>query len=254
LVLGTAFPQILLISPELISPTTLIIIVSSLCIAGGFLVFAIIGDGPFRKPSTRFSWVEIANVYKGSELRNAAFGYFGHMWELYAFWAFIPWWLSAFRNYSKINLNIPLWSFVIIAVGFGGCVIGGLFSKSWGSKKVARIALIASGICCLTSPLIIELPPLLFLLIMIMWGIVVIADSPQLSALVALSSPPEIKGSAITLTTCIGFAITIGSIQLLNYMQSIMANQYLMLWLIPGPLFGIIYLVKPIRVFPKQPL
>jgi MFS family permease len=248
LVLGTAFPQVLRIEPELINPTALTLIVSLLSVLGGILVLTIIKDGPFRKPAIRFSFGEVSRVYKNTSLRNAAFGYFGHMWELYAFWAFVPWLLHAVTQSPVTKLNTALWSFIIIGAGFIGCLIGGFLSRRFGSKTVALLSLILSGTCCLLSPLIIELPMVLFLLILIIWGITVVADSPQLSALVAQSASPEIRGSAITLTTCVGFGITIGSIQLLNYLQNIIPSNYLMLLLMPGPVFGVVYLLKPINI------
>ena len=245
LVLGTAFPQILLLAPHVINPFDLTIIVSLLCSLGGVLVAVVINDGPFRKPAIRFSFTELSKIYDNHDLKNAAFGYFGHMWELYAFWAFLPWWINSYTSTANVELSSPLWSFIIIAFGFAGCVIGGILSKKWGSKKAALIFLISSGICCCVSPLIAELPTVFFLLIMIIWGTAVVADSPQLSALVAQSASPEIRGSAITFTTCVGFGITLGSIHLLNFYQNIIPRNYLMLLLVPGPIFGVIYLLKP---------
>ena len=244
LVLGTAFPQILRASPELIEPKSLILIVTILATVGGALVYLFIKDGPFRKSALRFSFSDISKIYRKQETRSAAFGYFGHMWELYAFWAFVPWSINAFNMASGDHLNIPLWAFMIVSAGFIGCLIGGTLSKMMGSRKVALVALICSAACCVFSPFMHSLPSLAFISVMIFWGLTVVADSPQLSTLVAHSATAEIKGSVITLTTCIGFAITIVSIQLLNYLQTQLLSQYLLVLLLPGPLFGILYLLK----------
>jgi MFS family permease len=166
------------------------------------------------------------------------------MWELYAFWAFIPWAISIFNQANRKDFSISLWSLIIIASGFAGCVIGGQFSKKIGSKMIAVIALSCSGLCCLFSPFIFELPSVTFFSIMIFWGMMVVADSPQFSALVAQNAKPEVRGSAITITTCIGFAITIFSIQLLNFFQTQIQSQYLFLLLLPGPILGLIAMFR----------
>lgn len=247
LVLGTAFPQIIRSVPNLISAKGLLISVSLLCAIGGLLVLLLIKDGPFRKVASRFSFQQISTIYQSSELRNSAFGYFGHMWELYAFWAFVPWWITQFNITAIHKMNVPLWSFVVIAFGFIGCVFGGLISRKVGSKSIALGSLIISGLCCLLSPIILDTPLVIFLIFMMIWGASVVSDSPQLSALIATSAPAEIKGSAITLSTCIGFAITIGSIQLLSFLQGVIPNYLVLIFLLPGPLIGIGALRKNTR-------
>ncbi|GHM99358.1 hypothetical protein WSM22_08480 [Cytophagales bacterium WSM2-2] len=242
LVIGTGFPHALNLSPDFIDAKTLTIIVSLLAVVGGILVLAFVKDGPFRKAATRFSFSSVRVIFKHPSFRSAAFGYFGHMWELYAFWAFVPWALVTFKTLNNITFSTPLWSFIIIASGFFSCLVGGQLSGRFGSKKVAVTALMCSGFCCLFSPLAFHLPVGIFLSSMIFWGMMVIADSPQFSALIAQAAPPEVRGSAITISTCIGFAITIFSIQMLNFMQHQLPVPYLFLLLIPGPLLGLIAL------------
>jgi MFS family permease len=243
LVLGTAFPQGLKLFPQFIEPGVLIVAVSVLAVAGGLLIYLLVKDGPYRKPATHFSFSEIRTVFKSPEFRAPAFGYFGHMWELYAFWAFVPW---AVNFYLKLNssydLHLPLYAFLIIGAGALGCFIGGQLSTKLGSKRVAQTALISSGICCLLSPWIWSLSPMLFLTFMIFWGFMAAADSPQFSALVAASAPASVRGSAITITICIGFAISIVTIQLLAFMQSFITPEYLFLLLAPGPIIGVLLL------------
>ena len=244
LVLGTAFPHSLNLFPEAVKAETLTVIVSALAILGGLLVRIIISDGPYRKAATRFSFSDVRYAFKQGSFRSPAFGYFGHMWELYAFWAFVPWGLSLFKQLSELTFSVTLWSLIIIASGFFGCFFGGLISQKIGSKSVAAVALASSGFCCLMSPLIFNLPQEVFLAIMIFWGIMVVADSPQFSAMVAQNAQPKVRGSAITITTCIGFAITILSIQLLSFLQDKMQPQYLFFLLSPGPVVGLIALFR----------
>jgi hypothetical protein len=96
--------------------------------------------------------------------------------------------------------------------------------------------------CCLISPLVIQAPLTIFLGFLIFWGIVVVGDSPQFSALTAKTAPQELMGSALTLVNCIGFFITIFSIQIANYLTTVVSPDYIFLFLTPGPIFGLIHL------------
>ncbi|HEU5290071.1 MAG TPA: MFS transporter [Cyclobacteriaceae bacterium] len=243
LVVGTAFPHGLKLIPQFVEPNVLVMAVSLLALFGGLLVFLLIKDGPFRKPATHFSFSEITTAFKSSSFRAPAFGYFGHMWELYAFWAFVPWAVTFYLSqYTYDGVHPSLFSFLIIGVGGIGCIVGGRLSVQMGSKRIAQTALISSGICCLISPFIWSLSFNHFFAIMLFWGFMAAADSPQFSALVAANAPVSVRGSAITITICIGFAISIITIQLLAIMQSIIAPQYLFLLLAPGPIGGVLLL------------
>lgn len=244
LVLGTAFPYGLKLFPQFIEPNVLLIAVSLFAAAGGLSIYFFVKDGPYRRPSARFSFSEIQTVFKSSTFRAPAFGYFGHMWEVYSFWAFVPWAVHFYSESNSYFDNVALLSFVIIGAGAVGCFVGGKLSFRFGSKRIAGLTLIASGVCCLLSPWIWSLSPLLFLSFMIFWGVTVAADSPQFSALVAVNAPSSVRGSAITLTTCIGFAVTIVSLQLLTYLQSSIPSEYLLLLLAPGPIVGVLLLYR----------
>ena len=143
LVLGTALPH-LLKGLGTNSPWRLIIFVTSgLATLGGFLMFTLVPNGPFRKQSKRIDLSAFLTVFKNKEFRSSAFGYFGHMWELYAFWAFVPVIIATFLKLNpEEEINISLLSFIIIAVGGIGCVIGGYISQHYGIKKTAFSALL----------------------------------------------------------------------------------------------------------------
>ncbi len=246
LVLGTAFPHLLKTITTTLPWRLVLIITSSLAFIGGSLMLLLVPDGPFRKASQKLDLTSFLKVFKNKKFRSAAFGYFGHMWELYAFWAFVPVMLMTFQNeHPDLALNNSLWSFIIIGSGGISCVIGGYLSQSFGTKKTAMAALLLSGICCLISPIIFQMNSIILLLVfLIFWGLVVIADSPLFSTLVAQNATPEIKGTALTIVNCIGFSITIFSIQLLNKLNFTMDPKFIYLALAIGPIFGLIALLQ----------
>ena len=166
------------------------------------------------------------------------------MWELYAFWTFVPVMLQTYLHlHPSYSINIPILSFAIIGVGGIACVLGGYLAGVFGTKQIAFAALLLSGICCLLSTQVFKVAsPMIFLGFLFFWGMVVIADSPLFSTLVAQNATPEIKGTALTIVNCIGFAITIVSIQLLNYLQTAMDTTQLYLVLAIGPLLGLLAL------------
>ena len=203
-------------------------------------------DGPFRKAGQKLDAGGFLMVFKNRKFRTAAFGYFGHMWELYAFWAFVPLLLNTYLElHPAVAFNSTFWSFLIIAIGGLGCVAGGYLSAVFGEKKIATTALLLSGICCLLSPLLLatELSSL-FLGFLLFWGLVVIADSPLFSTLVARNVNPELRGTALTIVNCIGFSITVVSIQLLNQLTAIIDPTYLFLVLALGPTLGLLAQLK----------
>jgi MFS family permease len=161
------------------------------------------------------------------------------MWELYAFWAFTPFAIQSYNSLSGTAISVPLWTGIIITLGAVSCALGGLLSQRYGSKRVAFTALLVSGICCLASPLFFQSNTLLFLGGWCLWGMAVTADSPQFSNLVATAAPSKLKGTGLTLVNCIGFTITIGSIQLLAKFSQAISPEYTFLVLALGPLFGL---------------
>lgn len=239
LVLGTALPHLL---KELSWNSDYKIVIQStslLALIGGILIYTCVPNGPYRKPVPKLQLGVITELFGIISFRKAAFGYFGHMWELYAFWGFVPIVLKTYTNRYGVDIPISFWSFISIAIGFFSCILGGYISLKTGSRKVARYSLIISGIFCLFSPLLFQLQPELFLTLLCIWGMVVISDSPQFSTLVAGAAPPELRGTGLTIVNCIGFAITIFSIQLLSYLENKIDPIYLFIPLAIGPIIGL---------------
>jgi MFS family permease len=236
LVLGTAFPHLLKGLGQSWPWETVLLGVSLLCATGGVLMYRLVPDGPHLGGGAKFDPAALAAVFRSRGFRASAFGYFGHMWELYAFWAFVPLALAARPGVG----NVSLWAFAVIAAGALGCAGGGLVSLRAGSARVAVAQLAASGACCVASPLLFAAPLPVFLAFLLFWGVAVVGDSPQFSALNAANAPRALVGSALTIVNCIGFAITIFSIQLLNAAAAWMPVQYLFVLLAPGPVIGLL--------------
>ncbi|TRO65259.1 MFS transporter [Christiangramia sabulilitoris] len=248
LVLGTAFPHLLkAVSTEIeLAWRWVIYSTSILTLLGGILILFLVPDGPFRTRRLNKDFGLIFKVFRNTDFRSAAFGYFGHMWELYAFWAFIPVILSFYKQTNpSANFSIALSSFLIIGLGGVACILGGYVSEIKGLKKTAGSALFLSGICCCFSPVIFFLDSeILLICFLIFWGLVVIADSPLFSTLVARNVDPDARGTALTIVNCIGFSITIVSIQLLNYISAEISPAWLLIFLAPGPVFGLLALFR----------
>ena len=253
LVLGTAFPHLLKALTQGLPWLYVITATSAFSIAGGLLILLFVPDGPYRKKGGSIQLKAFPKTFRNREFRAAAFGYFGHMWELYAFWVYIPLILLSYQQLNpEKELPVSLLSFLLIAIGGISCVVGGYLSQQFGSKKVAFCALLASGFCCLLSPFAFYMPVALFLAFLFLWGMVVTADSPQFSTLVAQHAPQEFKGTALTAVNCIGFSITIISIQLVGLFIKFFPPTLVYTILGAGPLLGIFALVKGRRV-QKEP-
>ena len=208
LVLGTAFPHLLKNRDFELLWKSVLYFTSIFATTGGLLMLIFVGDGPFRKKSGGFQWTAFKEIFSSKKWRQAAFGYFGHMWELYTFWGFVPLILGLYAAKNNVILNIPILSFLIIAIGCISCIAGGFLSLKIGSAKVATIALLISGICCFISPFIYQMPLFFFLTILFIWGLAVIPDSPQFSTLVATYAPEHLRGTALTIYNSIGFSIS----------------------------------------------
>lgn len=250
LVIGTAFPHLAKEMTAGFSWKSVMIITSALAASGGILILLVIPNGPYRKSGRKLDLTAFVGVFRNPKFRSAAFGYFGHMWELYAFWAFVPIMLNTYAvNHTEVDFNIPLWSFIIIGIGGLACVLGGYTAQKAGAKRTAFTALLLSCICCLVSPLVFVADSgNLFIGFLLFWGMVVIADSPLFSTLVAQNVSAQIIGTALTIVNCIGFSITLISIQLLNVLQAYINPIYLYTILALGPALALIALYQKKKI------
>ena len=176
-------------------------------------------DGPYPFAARPFSWSLVADVVRVREWRLATGGYLGHMFELYAFWAWIPAFLAASAAAIAVesrpgNEVVSLIAFGTIAVGGVGCVWGGLTADRIGRERLVTIALAASGTCCLLVGFLFGGPMWVIAPLALVWGFFVVADSAQFSALVTESVPAHAVGTALSIQTSIGFLLTMLPMQI----------------------------------------
>ena len=253
LTLGTALPHGVRALGATLPWQTVIQVSSALALVGAAVVY-FLGDGPHltRSGTHRSASLRRAfGVFAIPDFRAAATGYFGHMWELYAFWAVLPWLaaqllIDAGQLHWDEHVSVAAISFFCIAAGFLGCVCGGRLSLKLDSSYVAASALLASGLLCLIYPLLPRDWLLLRLLVLLAWGFFVVADSPQFSSISARSCPPEWVGSALAIQNSIGFLITIVSITLLLSVIDVLGSKALWI-LLPGPILGLAGMLPLLR-------
>ncbi len=246
LALGSASPLLIRYLFGSIDASIVFIVTSSLAFIGGVLVYFEIPDGPFRSNTRTFKFSSIAVCFRDSKFKAAALGYFGHMWELYAFWTVVPLIWETFNESGNVEpVNVNLMSFIVIAIGAIGCVLSTRLASKCGFSKMAIVVLSLSGICCLMSPFILDTGSFQLLFIfLIFWGFTVIADSPLFSSMVAMYAEPSVKGSALTIVNCIGFSITVIAIEVLKQFIGVFDLKYGLIILAPGPILGVWALVK----------
>jgi MFS family permease len=246
LVLGTAFPHLLRALAVQLDWRYVIIATSALAAGGGLVVALLVPDGPFRRPAGRLRPGVLSEIFKVPDFRRYAFGYFGHMFELYTFWAFVPLLLGSYNQLTGAQLPVSLWAFGVMAAGTLGCVLTGELSGRWGSHRTAWVALAVSGTCCVLVPALPWLPPVGLGAYLLLWGTSVTGDSPQFSTLVAQHAPAEYRATALTLVTSVGFFITIPSLYLIQWLYALVGYPALAV-LALGAVFGLRAMRHPSR-------
>jgi MFS transporter, DHA1 family, inner membrane transport protein len=251
LVLGTALPHGLRalagdaglpVAAGSLPPWQIVVLgISALAALGGIATAWLVPVNPDAVPAARITPKALALIWSDRRLRASVFGYFGHMWELYAFYVLVPLVLAT-RVAGTVVSAAAFWA---IAAGFAGCVCGGLLVRRFGSAQVAQFQLATSAACCIAAPLMLVAPLPLFLGWLLLWGTTVVGDSPQFSTLTAQNAPPPVVGSVLTFTNCIGFAISVVSIEVFVRAAQVSPLGQVLPWLALGPVLGL-WMLRPL--------
>ncbi len=207
-----------------------------------------VGDGPHEVPTQRFRLSQVAVVVRNRGVRLATFGYLGHMWELYAMWT----WTAAFLAASAAETPggygpISIITFFVIAVGGLGSWWAGSLADRYGRTRVAGGAMVVSGTCALLTPLVFGAPALLVVPVMLIWGLSVVADSAQFSTMVTETAEDEVRGTALTMQTAVGFLLTMVTIRWVPALADGLGWQWAFLVLALGPAMGVWAMVRLAR-------
>jgi MFS family permease len=216
-------------------------VTSVLTAAGGVIVFTGVREGPYPFPAARFDPRQIGLVLRNRGVRLASLGYFGHMWELYAMWA---WFLVFFAAVAADGRAAAYATFAVIGIGAAGCWLGGVLGDRWGRAETTAAMMAASAACALLIGIAGEGPSALVLALGLVWGFTVVGDSAQFSTLVTEYAEQAYVATALGLQMALGFALTVPTIWLLPFLEDSVGWRWAFAFLAPGPALGILAMLR----------
>jgi MFS family permease len=216
-----------------------------LAMAGGVIAAAFVREGPYRTAAPRFDWTYAGSIWRDRPILLANVGYFGHMWELYAAWTWVPVFLVASFRHSALNERwAALTGFAFIAAGGAGSLVAGKLADRRGRTVVTSAAMAASGLCCLLVGMFYGGNPWFVCALCLVWGFAVVADSAQFSAGISELCPAERIGTVLTLQASLGFLLTLVTIRLIPIVEHLLTWRWAFTVLALGPAAGILAMLR----------
>ena len=240
LTLGSASPHLLKVagSPDW---RELMYTASLASVLAAVICLAFVKDGPYQASAARFDWRAVGRAVADRGVRLANFGYLGHQWELYAVWTWVPVFLFySFRDSGVADAagGSALAAFAVIGVGGIGCVAAGILADRYGRTTITIWSMLVSGCCCVGAGMLYGGWPPALLLLCLVWGFAIVADSAQFSASITELADPAYVGTALTLQTCVGFLLTLFTIRLVPVFVEWLTWDWAFALLAVGPALG----------------